>query len=324
VHWIDGHLDLAYLAVQGRDLRRRVDDDDACVSLPALRDAPVTLAMATIFTAPGRSDDPACYRDSDDVEAAEAAGRRQLAVYERLESEGALSIVRTAGDLERRDHVLRVILLMEGADPIRGPERVPWWFDRGLRLVGLTWSSGTRYAGGNAHAGPLTPRGIDLVAALDEVGIIHDASHLCDAALEGLLAHTSGPVVATHSNCRALVADDERHLRDDQIGAIVDRGGVIGLNLHRPFLTARGPACIDDCIRHVTRLTEIAGHRRSVALGSDMDGGFGTSDLPVDLDAPAHLPRLADALRRHGWSEPEVRGFAHDNWMTFLRRELRA
>lgn len=114
--WIDGHLDLAYAAVTGRDLRVPADAADACVSLPDLADGGVGVALATIYTAPAEEDE-AGYPSSDDLDAAEAAGLRQLRVYETLADEGALVIVRQAADLiEDSGDVLRIALLMEGAD----------------------------------------------------------------------------------------------------------------------------------------------------------------------------------------------------------------
>jgi membrane dipeptidase len=182
---------------------------------------------------------------------------------------------------------------------------------------------GTRYAGGNAAHGPLTPAGVELVAALDDLGIAHDASHLADEAFDGLLAHAAGRVVATHSNSRAVMGnDDQRHLRDDQIAAIGERDGIIGLNLFTRFLAHERRATAADCVTHVQRVADVMGHRRGVALGSDMDGGFGPESLPTDVDHPAKLDILAAALRDEGWSDDDVAGFTHGNWRRFLSEVL--
>ena len=326
MRWIDAHLDLAYLALGGRDLRGPCPQPaEGCVSLPDLREGGVEIAFATIFTEPGgHPEHPCSYPASEDLEAAEAAGLRQLADYGRLEEQGAIRIIRSRRDLERRsgDAALKVVLLMEGADPIRSADDVPRWFDEGVRIVGLTWAAGTRFAGGNRRSGPLTPAGVDLVGALDEIGIAHDASHLGDDALDQLLETARGPIIATHSNCRALAGENERHLRDDQIKAIGGRGGVIGLNLFSRFLVEDGRATIDDCIGHLQHTAELMGHRRGVGLGSDMDGGFGPGDLPRGLDHPRKLEALAEALREAGWSGEEVEGFRHANWLRFLQRSL--
>ncbi len=323
--WIDGHLDLAYLALCGRDLRVACPDPETgCVSLPALREAGIGIAFATIFAEPGRSpqEHPAAYPGSDDLDAAEAAGWRQIEIYRQLEAQGELAIIRDAGDLHRDTPLTEIVILMEGADPIRSPEAVGRWFEAGLRMVGLTWARGTRYAGGNARPGPLTGLGRDLVAAMDEAGIVHDASHLADEALDGLLETARGRIVATHSNCRAITGDDQRHLRDDQIKAIGERDGVVGLNLYSRFLVTSGRATIGDCVKHVEHVAGVMGHRRGVALGSDADGGFGPDRLPEHLDHPTKFPALAAALRDAGWSDEDVEGFCYGNWRRVLEETL--
>lgn len=327
MRWVDGHLDLAYAVVGGRDIRHEsADPSAACVSLPALREAGVEIALATIFTEPGvfGEDAPHGYPSSDDVDAAEVAGLHQLQTYEHLAAEGELAIVKTAADLDAPSALPKVVLLMEGADPIRSPEHVPTWFDRGLRIVGLTWAAGTRFAGGNSTGDPLTPLGVELIRALDAAGIIHDASHLSDAAFDGLMGFAKGRVIASHSNCRSLLEPKQRHLRDDQIKAIADRNGIVGVNLYSAFLARGRRATVDDCIAHIEHIVEMMGHRRGVALGSDMDGGFPPTDLPEGLDHPAKLTVLAEALRSRGWSDTEIEGFAYGNWRRFLGEALPA
>jgi membrane dipeptidase len=321
--WADGHLDLAYLAVGGRDLTIPcTNPDEGCISLPALKDAGVRLAMATIYTSSTPDDDVAGCDGPGDLDGAEAAGFAQLEHYEMLEREGHLTIVRCAADLTAPDDNLKIVLLMENADPIRSPEFVPLWFDRGLRMVSLTWVHQGRYAGGNATTAALTPLGIDMIHALDAEGIIHDASHLCDASVEGLLEHARGPIVASHSNCRALLKENQRHLRDGHIRAIGERGGLIGLNLYKAFLAVGREPTIDDCLDHVEHVAAIMGRRDGVALGSDMDGGFDPTDLPADLNHPRKLPALSNGLLARGWSDAEVEGFMHANWLRFLAQHL--
>jgi len=325
MHWIDGHLDLAYLAVNGRDMRQEISDPTTgCISLPAIRAANIEIAFGTIFTEPGvfGPEHPHAYPASDDADAAEAVGFRQLETYERWQAAGELSIVRGAADLSGTGPTPKTIILMEGADPIRSPEHVQRWFDRGVRIVGMTWAAGTRYAGGNTNGGPLTPMGVEFIQALDAVGMIHDASHLGDDAFDGLMANAKGSIIASHSNCRALLEPRQRHLRDDQIKAIGERSGVIGLNLYSAFLAKGRRATIADCVAHLQHVADVMGHRRGVGLGSDMDGGFGPSALPEGLDHPSKLPALAEALGTAGWSDEDIVGFANQNWRRFLMRAL--
>lgn len=318
--WIDGHLDLATLAVEGRALHEACTDPQAgCISLPDLAESPIRTIFGTVFTAPAAgpsTNDPCEYMSVDD---AFQVGKRQLAIYQRLEAAGVIALQREG--LSLGEDALGVLLLMEGGDPIRSPEDVAWWSERGLRMVGLTWSRGTRYAGGNACTNGLTPEGRDLVAALDNVGIVHDLSHCSDQAIEDLFDCASGPIVATHSNSRAVLgSDNQRHLRDDHARELFSRGGVVGLNLYGAFLANGRRATIDDCVEHVLYFCDLAGDRSHVALGSDYDGGFTPRDLPRGLEHPRELPALLTALSTAGFSDSDLRGFACENWLAFFSR----
>ena len=317
--WIDAHLDLAYLAGEGRDFltSTREAGIDGTVSWPDLADAGIQTAFGTIFTErDGPADEPAAY-PSGDVGAAEAAGLRQLEWYESEERAGRVRIVRERADLE---HPItpRILILMECADPITGPEAVATWYRRGLRIVGLSWARGSRYAGGNGVPGGLTPAGEAIVDAFDECGIAHDVSHLSETAFDDLLARSRGPLCATHSNAAAITGEDPRHLRDDQIRAIAARGGVIGLNLFGRFLHGEDrDATVEDCLDHVEHVASIAG-RDAVGLGSDADGGFPGSALPVGLRDLRNLDALTAGLARRGWSMSECDSFRSRNWRNWL------
>jgi membrane dipeptidase len=317
--WCDGHLDLAYLALHGHDLLAEVTDPaERCVSLPALARGRVTTVLGTIFTerGPEGAGTPWGY-DADDPRSAFEAGVRQLEWYETMERGSHLRIVRSAADLDA-PAPLRVVLLMEGADPIRSPEDVAWWHARGVRVVGLTWALGSRHAGGNAAHGGLTALGRETVAALDAHRILHDASHLADAAFDDLLAVSSSAVVASHSNCRALADERQRHLRDDQIAAIAARGGVVGLNLYGSFLAHGREATLDDALAHVGRVASIAGRDRC-CLGSDLDGGFTPMQVAAGVRAPDQFDALDAGLARAGWTNAERESFAWAAWDRTLR-----
>lgn len=326
--WIDGHLDLAYCAVTGRDLTGPYPPPDGgCVTLPELRRARVDICFATIFTEPvDPSDAPhadaAAYHIGD-VLTAEARARQQLHTYEDLERRGELRIIRTRDDLDTATIHPAVVLLMEGADPIRDPARLNTWFERGLRIVGLAWARGTVFAGGNGRPAGLSDPGRAMIGAIDRLNMIHDASHLADDALDELLDLARGPVIASHSNCRALLdPDNQRHLTDRHITAIAERGGVIGLNLYAPFVGRDGRPDIDRAIDHLEHIVQLTRRHDCVGLGSDMDGGFPADRLLADLTRPSELPRLADRLSDRGWSDDQIARFRHDNWHVFLRHHL--
>lgn len=335
--WFDAHLDLAYLAEIGRDMHAEPKDargrlQPASVTLPSLHAGGVRACLATVFTepVPENASDPetgAFEYPAGDVDAAERAGLRQLKLYEAWQRAGAISWLRES-DAEAS---LRVGVLLENADPVRSPEELKTWADAGVVAVGLCWALPSRYAAGNAtepgSAGDgLTGAGREMVGAIDALGLVHDLSHLSQRATEEVLSLATGRVIASHSNARALLpglsaAAAQRHLTDDTIRAIGERDGVIGINLYSAFLseqaTGKTRATINDVIAHIERVCDLTGSRTAVALGSDMDGGFGADRMPDGVDGPSDLERLAEALSAQGWSDAEVDGFRFGNWARF-------
>lgn len=320
----------------------------AAVSVPDLSSAGVTLLLATVFTERDGAG-PEGY-PAGDYAKARSRGRAQIEVYRTLEDKGLLKLdlARVLADdgtgetragmgvgetvphsLERllsrvrSDAAIHAGILVENADPIAGPEELEWWIERGVVAIGLAWARSSRYAGGNSSTDGLTAAGREMVGRMDELGVVHDLSHLSDAAMDELLAQTPRPVIASHSNCRALLdTANQRHLRDESIREIARRGGVIGLNLFSPFLRLDGEktrASIDDCVRHIEHVAEIAGTRAAIGLGSDIDGGFASDRLPLGIDSPHDFGKLSAALRARGWTEAEIAGFCWKNWAHFWR-----
>jgi membrane dipeptidase len=322
--WIDAHLDLAYLAEGGRDLTRPSADAGGlhvpgAVSFPSLAEAHFSTVLGTIFISRHKPElnqpRQAWHFQTDDEAFAFAC--RQLEHYERWHQEGHIQLY------PRPEHAgaLRVILLMEGAAGIRSIDDLQMFQRRGVRMLSLCWNDGTRYAGGDFTGGPLTDVGRALVREIDRLGIIHDVSHLSEEAFWTLMDLATGPRVASHSNCRALLpgkAGPERHLSDAQIKAIVAARGMIGINLFSRFLVVDGRAEIADVVRHIVHITQLAGSADCVGLGSDMDGGFSTDHLPRGLEEPKRLPRLLEALATAGFSDGDLANFAFGNWRRFL------
>lgn len=337
---VDAHLDLAYNALRGRDvlrpaLEQSADDEGIpTVGLPDLRAGGVQLVCATVFVEPA-SRSRGGYATADE---AHAAGLKQVEWYHAQERAGRMRFVRSAGDLAGIDvggeaakagdgGPLSAVFLLEGADPLRTPADVAEWFGLGMRMVGLAWRQ-TRYAGGTGAPGPLTPAGVELVRELDRFGVIHDASHLAEESFRQLLDLSPGPVVASHSNSRAIVPTD-RQLSDDMARAIVRRGGVIGINFYdkfllRPDLYKTRRATLTDVVDHAKHLCDIAGNAGHVGIGTDMDGGLGREQIPQEITTSADLPRVADALSAGGFGDDDVRAVMGGNWVRFFRASLPA
>ena len=338
---IDGHLDLAFNAVAlGRDLslpldelraRERRERETAMVTWPELRRADIAVVFGTLFAKPERPQRPGAsdaavpgYRDPEE---AHAQARAQLAWYEAAEAAGEARILRSRADLEAHlaeraatDPGRRrtgVVVLMEGADPVRAPDELAWWHRRGVRLLGPAWQA-TRYAGGTRQPGGLTPLGEALIDAMNELVLPLDVSHLAEEAFWQALDRHRGAVLASHANARTLTPTD-RHLSDAMLDALAERDGVVGLVLGNPFLdpaASERPAGFDAIARQAAHVADRVGWSR-VGIGSDLDGGFGREETPAELERMADFGRLADAV------PPEHRdGVLGGNWWTFLQRAL--
>lgn len=330
----DAHLDLAFNVCRGRDVTRpaaeqpAADNEIATVGFPDLRSGHVSLVCATIFCAPG-SYRPWGYRTGDE---ANAVALRQLDQYAQWQAQGLIRLVHSPEDLAGLKgpggaDTIATILLLEGADALRGREDVEQFVARGLRIVGLAWRR-TRLAGGTGAPGPLTDEGRSLLRHLDDVGIIHDTSHLADESFWELLDRTPGAVMASHSNCRAIVPTD-RQLSDAMIKALIARGGVIGINFYDEFLMPpqeyRQRRCtLADVVRHVQHIADLTGATSGIALGTDMDGGLGREQIPAEIRTAADLPRVADALSDARFDDAAIRGIMGENWLRFFRAHLRA
>jgi len=328
---IDAHLDLSYNVQRGRDVRLpasqqpTVENEVPTVGLPDLKAGGVSLICATIFCS------PATYRKTGYVTAddAHAMAVRQLDWYREQIRAGLLKMVTTAADFPVFSSsplpALPFILLLEGADAFRNPQDVKLWYDWGLRIVGLSWRQ-NRMAGGTGFPGPITEEGRGIVRAMDELKMIHDASHLAEEAFWQLLDLSAGPVMASHSNCRVIVPGD-RQLSDEMIKAIVQRDGVIGINFYDEFLLPpsdykKRKARMSDLLAHIHRMCDLAGSARHVALGTDMDGGVGRDDIPQEIRTSADLPLIAGYLSEAGFADQDVAASMGMKWFNFFKRNL--
>lgn len=265
----------------------------------------------------------------------------QLDAYHRLaDDHEQFRLIGTAADLDEvvatwgTDHSLEqrrigLVPLMEGADPILEPARAEEWFERGLRIIGLSWDA-TRYAGGTYTPGPLTADGAELLAIMADLGMILDLSHLSEEAYHQALERYEGVVIASHANPRRFIPT-VRGLSDPMIADLAERGGVMGIVPYNAFLKpgwrkgdsrAEVPlATVADAIDHVCQVT---GSARHVAIGSDFDGGFGLEHVPLGIDTVADLTHLAEPLAERGYSPEQIEMIFSGNWLRILHAGLPA
>jgi membrane dipeptidase len=164
---------------------------------------------------------------------------------------------------------------------------------------------------------------------MEQLGIVLDLTHTSDDSFWEALEVFHGRVIATHNNCRALVPR-QRQFSDDQIRAIVERDGVIGIALddwmlHTDFEIQQPRSelvSLNNAVDHIDYICELAGSARHVAIGTDLDGGFGTEQSPSDLDTIADLQKFVLLLRGRGYAEADVEAFMHGNWLRLLRETM--
>jgi membrane dipeptidase len=319
----------------------------ATLGLPEWMKGGVAVIAATLFTLPERRRTSTLephYKDSNE---AHVLALRQIEVYERMAQQSRqIKLIRTGADLEavlamwegfdpslpedpkRDQRQIGLVYLIEGGDSIREPAEVEWWHERGVRLIGPAWS-GTRYCGGTDEPGPLTAAGVELLKHMRPFNLVLDLSHMDDRAFLQALDQYDGPVIASHSNPRALTDNTNRHLSDEMINALVQHEGVIGTLIFNKFLLKswehghpRDAATVETVATAIDYVCQIAGDARHAAIGTDFDGGFGRDSIPAGFDTVADLQLIGPALEKRGYSAADVELIMNGNWMRVLRRAL--
>ena len=353
---VDAHQDLAYNASRfGRDYlrwayhKRHAEVDSpllstsgyATLGLPDALLGRVGLAFATLYVAPWQTkdhtNDYGIFYDSP--QQAYQLATKQLEYYYRLcESTDRIRLIRTAHDLQAvletwkpdvpiNKRVQGLVLLMENAEPIRSPKHYEEWYERGVYMVGFSWTNTlTRYAGGNATGEGLTRAGRDLLEVMASFNVMLDVSHLSDLATHEALEAYDGHVIASHSNPRKFM-DTDRNLSDVLIRLIAERDGVIGLVMFNLFIdrqwgmSNRRPTLLTvvDMIDYVCQLT---GSERHVGIGSDLDGGFGSDSTPLGLDTVTDLWRIGELLEMRGYTSSQIEAILGGNFLRKLNAVL--
>ena len=156
----------------------------------------------------------------------------------------AFAQARHAGDVEQALSAGKVaaLLTVENATPVTSLDVLDRMAADGVRMITLTWNGANQIAGGAQEPGGLTVFGKQVVRRMGELGITVDVSHLSDQGLADVLTTTDAPLVASHSNARAM-CNHPRNLTDDQFRAIAERGGLVGINYYRAFIQFKKVLC---------------------------------------------------------------------------------
>jgi membrane dipeptidase len=345
----DAHLDLAWNAIDWkRDLNRSIAEirqseigktelgwGTNTVSFPEMRKADVGICVATLLARLHRPGNPmfgyatpeACY----------AVAKGQLAYYLASERAGKLRFLKSKEDLAQQASdwssdpnatPIGFILSMEGADPVIDSENIFDWWNAGLRAIGLTHYGKNRYGGGTQCPDGLEPEARPLLANIEALGMILDVTHLSDQAFFEAIDLFHGRILASHQNARKFV-NEQRQFSDEQLRIVIERDGVIGAALDAWMLQpgwirgkSKPEVTLESVVDNIIHVCELAGNADHAAIGSDLDGGFGTEQTPADLNTIADLQRLPELLEKRGVATGDVEKIMHGNWLRFFAAAL--
>lgn len=225
------------------------------------------------------------------------------------------------GDLLKSDNAgkLGALLHLEGGECLGNDlEILHMLYRMGLRSMGFTWNNRNQLADGigegNAGGG-LSMKGREVAAEMDGLGIILDLSHMSINSFYDALNYYQKPVMATHSNAFKLCRH-RRNLNDDQLKALRDHGGVVGITQVEDFVSETD-ASIEKMIDHIVYIAELIGAEH-VALGSDFDGA---DDMVIkEVSGYNAMPEL---LSKRGFSAKETEMILSSNALGVLEQVLK-
>ena len=335
-----------------------IDGRGICTtSIAELREARAAVAVTTLlgrakpWVMPGR---PNAVADGDwpSPEMVHAMAHAHLSYYRALEQSGLVRILdsRQALDSHWQDWEgappgsilpIGLIVTMECADPILRPQDIAQWHEAGLRALFLTHFGKGTYAHGNPSTdpervqdcdGPVTEAGRQLLSEMAKLRLPLDLTHTSDTTFWDAIRLYDGPVYSSHSNCREI-CPGQRQLSDEMIRAVIERGGVLGvaapIGMIRldlidgsPWRPTRHSVTLSHLADHIERICDLAGDTHHVAIGTDLDGGFGAEACPVDLQRHRDIHRLREILSQRGWERSQIVDLFHGNWLRFYRQTL--
>jgi membrane dipeptidase len=329
---LDAHSDILCLDVARKRAlgRKKVFEEDW---VPRMRQGGIAARVVAVYVDQAFLPEMALRKALDQVSA----------LYSEVGESSSICLCITYEDIicAKENGKIGLILGMEGAEPLGNDiDLLSIFYKLGLRILGLTHSRRNYLADGSfflprttGTLGGLTDFGIDVVQKANELGIVIDVSHLNDPSFWDVIENTRSPIIASHSNCRAM-CNVPRNLTDDQIKAIAERGGVIGVTCVPAFLDRKiENADADHIINHIDHIVDIAGVK-SIGLGFDFFE-FGMkylseqemarmppelkTFLPVNIIKDEDVPRILERLAERGYDEADIELIAGKNFLRVFK-----
>lgn len=191
-------------------------------------------------------------------------------------------------------------------------------YNDGVRLITLTWNFeneiGFPGCDLNAREKGLKEFGIEIVSAMNELGMIIDVSHLSDGGFYDVVKFSKKPFVASHSNARS-VCNHGRNITDNMIKSLAEKGGVIGINYEQEFISNKGVTTVEDIISHIKHIYNVAGID-VIALGSDFDG---INSKDYEIKDIADMEKLVQGLYSSGFKEKDIEKICYKNTLRVIK-----
>ena len=322
--WIDMHCDTLYELLRGPK-EWNLSQNQLCIDINGMKK---TGTMAQFF---------ACFVDVRQWEEEWADNRwdagylRVLQMLNRLQEEENNDLRQILSyeelfDNWRHGKISAVATVEEGGVLNEEIERVEELYQNGVRLITLTWNYENCLAYPNSRNAQvmqerLKPFGMEVLYRMNELGMMVDVSHLSDGGFWDCIKYSKAPIVASHSNCRAL-CEHPRNLTDEMLKALAAKGGVAGLNFYPAFLRKeeeenRATVSPSDIARHAKHMIEVAGEE-VVAIGTDFDG-FEMKDNPDYLSGGGEIEKVWDAFQKEGITPRQIEKIQSENVLRVIK-----
>ena len=309
---VDTHVDTLLRFMDGK---RSLGDrrEEGHVDLPRLADGGVDVQFFACYIEAEYKPDRGLKRALQMIDA----------LYQQLErNSDRMTLCTTSDQIAKAVAVGKVaaILAIEGGEAIGDDLAALRALHKlGVRSMGLVWNQRNLIADGVGERrakGGLTNFGVEVVKEMNRLGIVVDVSHLTDPGFWDVIEIAKAPIMATHSNARA-VCDHPRNLTDDQIKALAENGGVMGMNF-APAFVHKDKATVNGVLDHIDHIVELVGPDH-VGLGSDFDG---IGSTPEGLEDVTRIWHITDGLFRRGYREEDVEKILGKNHLRVIREVM--
>jgi membrane dipeptidase len=278
------------------------------VDLPRLLESGVDLQIFAVYIQPEYKIERALHR------ALQVIDRFYKELHDHEDKMMLFTKVSDVREAEKHGKIA-AMLSIEGGEAVEADLGILRMLHRlGLRAMTLTWNERNQIADGAGEGrtkGGLTNFGVELVKEMNNIGMVVDVSHLSDPGFFDVIETTTKPVIASHSNCRAI-CNHRRNLTDDMIKILADNGGVMGMNFSAAFVDEnKEKATLERVLDHVGHIVKVASVDH-VGIGSDFDG---IENTPKGLEDVTRMPYLTEGLLKRGYKEDDIRKILGENFL---------